>query len=31
MRERDHLEGIGLGGRIIFKRIFKNVDAEACI
>jgi len=31
LRERDHLEGICLKVRIIFKSIFKKVDAETCI
>jgi len=26
LRERDHLEGIGVGGRIILKCLFKRWD-----
>jgi hypothetical protein len=29
--ERGHLEDIHIEGEIIFKRIFRNVDAETCI
>ena len=29
LRERDHLEGLGLGGRIILKWIFKKWNGEA--
>jgi len=28
MLERDHLENLGVNGRIIFKRIFKNWNGD---
>jgi hypothetical protein len=31
LRARDHLEGTYLEARLIFKRIFKNIDGETCI
>ena len=31
MKERDHLEDLGLEGRIILKRIFKKWGGEAWI
>jgi hypothetical protein len=29
LRERDHLEGVGVDGRIILKCIFKKYDVDA--
>ena len=31
LRERDHLEGLDVAGRMILKRIFKQWDGEARI
>ena len=30
LREREHLQDLGIDGTIIFSSTFKNLDAETC-